>query len=287
MRTLLYCTLLFIFIMSTLAKSDDGIEVTDEDIVTGLQLSPAKEPVDYNKSNNAENGFSSHKSNYVLPVTFADYTEGRKREEIKFQISIKQRLVRFYGWAAYFGYTQKSFWQAYSFSDSQPFRENNFNPEIFIRTKMWIGIRFDLGLEHESNGQKVPESRGWNRIYFTPYFENDYFICSAKGWYRIKEKRKKKETDGIGDDNPDIIHYYGYGELGLTAKFISLWNIWLSGIFRYNPKWDKGSAEINFTIPISTKSVKGMIQYWEGYGESLIDYNIRQRKIGFGLCFTR
>jgi phospholipase A1/A2 len=93
--------------------------------------------------------------------------------------------------------------------------------------------------------------------------------------------------DNEGDDNPDIARYYGYGELKLAVKFPALRNIRLSGTFRYNPKWNKGSAEFALTMPMLTNSMKWMIQYWDGYGESLIDYNIRQRKIGFGVCFTR
>jgi len=287
MQNFICCVFISILFMSTSVKAEEEIEGTITDEANTIRIPSIIEIVDYNRSNNVKNGFSAHKMNYALPFTYSDYTEDRQKNEIKFQISVKQRLLRFYGWACYFAYTQKSFWQAYNVNDSEPFRENNFNPEIFIRTKMWSGIRFDLGIEHESNGQDMPESRSWNRIYLTPYYENDYFICFLKGWYRKRERKKRDETDTNGDDNPYIAHYYGYCELGLTAKFPSLRDIWLSGIFRYNPKWNKGSAEINLTIPMVTNSMKWMIQYWEGYGESLIDYNIRQRKIGFGVCFTR
>ncbi|MFH0974208.1 MAG: phospholipase A [Spirochaetota bacterium] len=287
MRSFICCVFILALMTGIPASAEEEIEGAIGDETTGFKIHPLTEIIDYNRSNNIENGFSTHRTNYFLPVAVSDCTQNRKDKEVKFQISVKQRVVRFYGWAFYLAYTQKSFWQAYDKKNSFPFRENNFNPELFIRTKMWIGIRADLGIEHESNGQKLPYSRSWNRIYLSPYYENDYFICSLKAWYRLKEKKKKEEMDNDGDDNPDIARYYGYSELNLTAKFPSLRNIWLSGIFRYNPKWNKGSAEINLTMPMITNSMKWMVQYLEGYGESLIDYNIRQRKIGFGVCFTR
>ncbi|HEY1405921.1 MAG TPA: phospholipase A [Spirochaetota bacterium] len=246
-----------------------------------------QELIDYNIANNAENGFSAHKQNYVLPYAYSDDSRGRENQEVKFQISIKQRVLRFYGWALYFGYTQKSFWQAYDFHNSRPFRENNFNPEVFLRTKMWGGLRTDFGFEHESNGQQGLASRSWNRLYFTPYYENEHAVLFLKGWWRFREKKKKSPTDSSGDDNPDINKYYGYAELGATLKFPELHNLYISTVTRYNFKYRKGSVEVDATFPGVISSMSLMVQYWDGYGESLIDYNVKQRKIGFGVNFTR
>ena len=283
--------LLFMILnMPLSAQDNDEIEGVIPDNFEGILNPPTpQEIIDYNISNNAKNGFSAHKQNYLLPFTYSDLpeTDDRKQYEIKFQLSVKQRLLKFRGWAFYFGYTQKSFWQAYDINDSSPFRENNFNPEFFLRTKMWNGMRIDTGWEHESNGQELPDSRSWNRIYCTPYYENDRIIANLKGWYRLQEKNKDNAYDVNGDDNPDISKYYGYGELGITFKIPEFYNTCISTMSRYNFSSQKGAIEINATIPLHLNSMSFMIQYWNGYGESLIDYNVRQQKIGIGLNFTR
>lgn len=287
MKNRLYSALMVaVFSIPLSAQNEEDFEGTIQD---NLKPPALNELIDYNRSNNTKNGFSAHKMNYILPYTYAwmDEYDGRKKNEIKFQMSLKQRLLKFYGWAFYFGYTQKSFWQAYDFSESRPFRENNFNPEFFFRTKMWSGFRIDTGAEHESNGKDIPASRSWNRLYIMPYFENDYIIATLKAWYRLHENKKDGEEDVAGDDNPGIHRYYGYGELGLTVKFPGLRNTYVSSVTRFNPAHKKGAVELNLTVPLSINSMSFMVQYWDGYGESLIDYNVRQRKIGFGLNFTR
>jgi phospholipase A1/A2 len=271
-------------VIAQYAAADDGIDGTIEDMKSAP--SSIKELIDYNIANNAANGFSSHKSNYILPLTWSDIDDGRDKKEIKFQVSIKQRLLKFYGWAFFFGYTQKSFWQAYDDSKSRPFRENNFNPELFLRTKMWLGVRCDLGLEHESNGRDIPSSRGWNRIYLLPYYENDRFVVFLKGWYKIHEPEKKYPNDVNGDDNPDINKYYGYGELGMKLKIPELNNIRVTGLGRYNFRHKKGAVELSVIVPGLISSMGITAQYFDGYGESLIDYNVRQRKFGVGVSFT-
>ncbi len=275
-----------IIAMPLAAQNTDDFEGTIEGYVEPPTI---REIIDYNLSNNSKNGFSAHKINYILPYTrsWMDEDDGRKKSEIKFQISVKQRLLKFYGWAFYFAYSQKSFWQAYDLSDSRPFRENNFNPEFFLRTKMWSGYRVDTGVEHESNGKNIPDSRSWNRVYLTNYFENARMIASLKAWYRFKEDDKKNESDVDGDDNPDIHRYYGYGELGLTLKLPELRNTYISCMTRFNPEYRRGAFELDLTIPLQLNSMSLMVQYWNGYGESLIDYDVKQQKIGFGLNFTR
>ena len=287
-RFFIAAAFLFALLVPVSAQERDDIDGNISDN-NGADSKPESigQLIDYNMANNIKDGFSAHKQNYILPLTLGTDHDGRDGEEIKFQISIKQRIIKFHGWACYFGFTQKSFWQAYDYKDSRPFRENNFNPEFFLRTKMWSGFRIDLGAEHESNGQSAEKSRSWNRVYLTPYFENSRFIVFAKGWYRLQERKKENPSDTEGDDNPDSQKYYGYGELGVTLKIPELHDTWLTTLSRYNFVHNKGAVEATLTVPMFTNSMKVMVQYREGYGESLIDYNRRERKVGFGFNFTR
>jgi phospholipase A1 len=242
--------------------------------------------VNYNITNNSKFGFSAHKQNYFLPYTRSTFKESnfRKKSEIKFRVSIKQRIFRFYGWAFYFGYSQLSFWQAYNYEKSRPFRENNFNPEFFIRTKNWGGLNFDFGFEHESNGRDLPLSRGWDRLYLTPRYENDYIILALKSWFRLPRPEKDDPQDVKGDDNPDIHEYYGYNELIFKVK---IYDFRIGSMFRYNFKHKKGGMQVDLTFPMYTNSTFWHVQYWNGYGESLIDYNVKQQKFGLGVMLTR
>lgn len=80
--------------------------------------------------------------------------------EAKFQISIALNI-----WHKPFGqedvdlelaYTQLSYWQLYN--DSQFFRENNYNPGLFIQKVFSPRWQASLGLEHESNGAGVQQN---------------------------------------------------------------------------------------------------------------------------------
>lgn len=114
-------------------------------------------------------GLSTHRPMYMLPVAYGRGVEGLDTEMV-FQISAKQRL---FATNFFFGYTQKSFWQIYDQDRSRPFRETNYNPEVFYRwtpdPEVWHHWGVDVGLEHESNGQSLPESRSWNRVYVTRF----------------------------------------------------------------------------------------------------------------------
>ncbi len=58
--------------------------------------------------------------------------------------------------------------QEYDGGESAPFRDTNYNPEVFYRCPEtawgsgWFGT--DVGFEPESNGQRVPLSRSWNQF---------------------------------------------------------------------------------------------------------------------------
>lgn len=46
-----------------------------------------------------------------------------------------------------------------------------------------------------------------------------------------------------------------------------------------------GAIELGFTFPLWGK-LRGYAQYTSGYGESLIDYNHNQQRIGLGIALT-
>jgi phospholipase A1 len=273
-------TLFFVFFLSFQINAADNI--ADSQPQSESQGEVIENP-DYNSSNKSKIKFIAHKKNYLLMFSKSDYDDDRKSYEAKYQISVKVQILTMWDWAWYLAYSQKSFWQIYDDENSRPFRESNYNPETFIRSDMWGGFRFDLGLEHESNGARVETSRSWNRIYIYPYYENKYLITGLKAWYRIKDDPKESPDDISGDDNPDIHKYYGYGELYLTVK---IRDFRLGTQLRYNTVHKKGSMRYDATYPVFSNSMYWYVQYWQGYGESLIDYNVNQKSLALGFMFT-
>ncbi len=136
--------------------------------------------------------------------------------EMVFQVSIKAPLWRnVFGSNVdtYFAYTVRSWWQLFNNDLSAPFRETNYQPEIFLRTstnREFLGINavgWDLGFNHESNGRADPLSRSWNRIIGKVGLQlTDDLNMVARAWYRIPE-------DEADDDNPHEYRYYGYGDV--------------------------------------------------------------------------
>ena len=244
-----------------------------------------------------------HLMNYVLPITYNDNLNLEpyqrfgvqngdiKHAEAKFQLSIKVPLIQnslFKKFdAIYFAVTIKSFWQVYAKNVSAPFRETNYKPEIFYLTPLSYhpfggNTGFVVGMEHESNGQSAELSRSWNRVYSGFLFEKGNFALAFKPWYRLKEDKKKTPTSANGDDNPDIEDYLGHFQL--TSAYA--WDKYQVNLLaRQNFKTRNGSLELGFTFPLSGR-LRGYIQYFNGYGESLIDYNFRQQRFGVGIALT-
>ena len=51
--------------------------------------------------------------------------------------------------------------------------------------------------------------------------------------------------------------------------------------------FDRGALELGWSFPLWTYPyMKGYIQYFRGYGESLIDYDQRVNRIGIGISLT-
>ena len=245
--------------------------------------------------------FVGHRPMYILPFSYmknanreptnprlgaTDYDYGIDNQEAKYQISFKVPLLT--GWlddrtTLWFGYTQKSFWQVYNTDNSAPFRETNYEPEVFVRyeTNYDLGPGrlngVTLGFNHESNGQSEPRSRSWNRIVGSAAYSYDRWLFILQPWYRLPE-------DDSEDDNEDIERYLGYANYMAIYKWSE--DRTLSMKLMNNLRSDnKTSIELGYSFPMGD-TIKGYVHYYNGYGESLIDYNERIQRIGIGVMLN-
>lgn len=239
-----------------------------------------------------------HKSNYLLPVTYnaspnnnvykglTDSNESLDNLEVKFQLSIKTPL-----WENIFGnngtlyvaYSQLAFWQAYNSKISAPFREINFEPEIFLAFNTGYEVYgvtsqvMSIAFNHQSNGRSKPLSRSWNRIVANLPFSRGDTYFALRPWFRIPEAAQD-------DDNPAMERYFGYGELQLLQK---IREHTLTLMLRNNLRTsgNKGAVQLDWSFPLH-KKLKGYVQYFNGYGESLVDYNHTINRVGIGVMLT-
>jgi len=231
-------------------------------------------------------GLSFHKPMFILPYSWTDNIRDGEHPEAFFEISFKQRLLDY---NIYVAYSQKSFWQVYDGESSRPFRETDYNPELFYRHKPNNRVNafgWDLGVEHESNGRNIPDSRSWNRIYGAGYWEGRQTLAYLKLWYRLPEAEHRAIDDPERDDNPDINDYYGYGELQLQRNLFGDRRHRIGMLSRLNPRTGKGAIHLNYSAPLSNYAFWNLYLF-HGYGESLIDYDRETSRLGIGMMFSR
>ncbi len=245
-----------------------------------------------------------YRPTYVLPVHWTDNvnlqpsSEGtnnsvpveipNKALSATFQFSLKSKIWETIGdsnvdlWVAY---TQVSHWQVYNAAISRPFRETNYEPEVFAIWGFdrplfggWRARYAGLGLNHQSNGRSEPLSRSWNRVIAQFGFENGDWALMLRPWWRLSE-------DPLTDDNPGIENWIGRGEATLVRK---LGAHQLALRVRHSLRGgdqSRGSAQLDWAFPVSSY-LKAHLQLFSGYGETLIDFNHRQTTIGLGVSLV-
>jgi phospholipase A1 len=265
--------------------------------------------------------FLPYKQNYLIAryssdpnsePTSAKFGPARDQQlnstELKFQVSLKVKVAEQMGGVAdlWFGYTQQSNWQAFNGTNARPFRQSNYEPELVLGFPLHtedsvLGFTprmINFGLDHQSSGQSDPFERSWNRAYVQFGVDRDIdknpdrFAMVVRAWYRIPEGQAE-------DDNPDIVHYLGYGDVLLFWRH---GDSNLSALVRNNLQQqnNRGSIQLDWSIPITHRpnldSIEGgrqsgrelrfYVQFFTGYGETLIDYNHYQTTIGIGLMLS-
>jgi phospholipase A1 len=204
--------------------------------------------------------------------------------EAKFQLSFKTKVAEnLFGdngdlWTAY---TQTSRWQVYNGAISRPFRETNYEPEAMLVFRNnytlgdWHGRMFGIGVDHQSNGQSDPLSRSWNRVIANIGLDRDNWAFVLRPWWRIPEDR-------ANNDNPDIENYVGRADAMLVysnnGQEVSI-------LGRHSLRTgaeSHGAVQMDWGFPIN-RSFRGHLQFFHGYGESMIDYNHEATYIGLGI----
>lgn len=235
--------------------------------------------------------FANHMSFYE-PIYFI----GGSAPSVEFQLSLKYKVFEFKDdWDplthVYFAYTQTSFWNA--FSKNPSFFDTSYKPSMFLYypdvfRKGFFQLDLQGGIEHESNGRGGALERSFNTIYIQPKVTFDLpahfqFSLQPRAWFYYR----------VGDNNPDIADYHGYADL-ITAltwldpksgEKIQVSNKILMG--------DDGThvgllSDLRFNlvgVPVLRRfNPTIQIQYFYGYGQNLLDYNITSHALRAGLC---
>ncbi|MES2414066.1 MAG: phospholipase A [Pseudomonadota bacterium] len=227
-----------------------------------------------------------------------------KRQELKIQLSVRTKVAKGMLKAGaedsqdldslWLGYTQQSYWQLFNGALSRPFRNTDHEPEVvYIYPHQiplaggWNYRLSGLGVAHQSNGQSLPLSRSWNRVYLMGAAEKilsptSSLSVQAKVWQRLKESSGN-------DDNPGIENYIG------RAEMTGNWNInqtdSLGLTLRHSlTRQARGSARLDWMLaPSSAPRYTGLryhVQLFTGYGDSLVDYNRRRTVLSMGLSLV-
>lgn len=189
--------------------------------------------------------------------------------DVKFQLSISQRLTKSklpFDSYLFIQYTQKAFWDV--FRESLPMRDLNFNPGIglghlIIRHNKYIGKAY-LMLEHESNGRDSIDSRSWNKITLScALVLNDNWETQFKTWIPIID----------GENNKDILKYNGIFQFAVNYRTCNK-RLQIGALITQRKDWFSFNTQLELSYKFNKRENQFFfIQYYNGYGENLLEYN--------------
>ena len=223
--------------------------------------------------------FGMYRENYIITGIPTNKEVNEHTADAKFQFSIRHRITRTtlpFETFMMLTYSQKSFWNIYE--SSSPFKDNNYNPGIafftpIIRNNHLRGMSV-ISIEHESNGRDSIDSRSWNflGISFT-YFFNMQLSGQIKVWPAIID----------GDYNKDLYDYKGYGMIALNYRGLKD-KLKFSLVLNPRKKFSSINTQMDFSYRVNKKAnVYMFAQWYNGYGEGLLDYNQYRSMIRVGL----
>lgn len=216
---------------------------------------------------------------YAIYVNETPNNQIVKEEELKAYFSFVVPLIRHMykekPLSLNVAYSQLMYWQVYA--KSQYFRETNYEPELFVENHFSRYFAGEAGLNHQSNGRGGYLERSWNRAWLQLKFTGRCWLVQLRGWALVGENYSSRLH------NPDIAWYLGHENLvfsyqwGQLKTSLELQNI-ESGLKR-------GYVQTTLSWPI-LKNMALYMQFFNGYGQSLIEYNHKNTGVGIGLALN-
>lgn len=227
------------------------------------------------------------------PMYFVAGTRGGTTA--RFQLSFKYRLFdvgsgigqeRPWLSGLYFGYTQNSLWDLST--ESKAFRDTSYRPSLFWKWErtderaFFDGAR--LGFEHESNGGEGLRSRSANILFLRPEWR-----WRLPAGERV-EFTPKLYTYVDKEENPDIGSYRGY--IDWRARFVDFGGDWIATTVVRRGTAGKGSVLLDVSrrtrdLKFGPVSTYLHAQFFAGYGEDILDYNLRRKsQLRFGFAIV-
>lgn len=229
------------------------------------------------------------------PMYFVLGSDNERGLDSRFQLSFKYRpfdpgarVAQYFPALSnlYFAYTQTSLWDMGA--DSSPFKDTSYRPSLYYQ---WLGsgqglapAEWRAGVEHESNGRDGADSRSLNIAFIRPTwhidFANSRRLTLSPRFYHYLEK----------SENDDIHRYRGY--VDWQARFGREDGAMMTALYRHGTG-GFSATQLDFSYPVSDKLFGRTgtfvhLQLFEGYGETLIDYNqYEDVQLRLGLSLAR
>lgn len=217
----------------------------------------------------------------------------------KFQISFKYRLMQLsnqdgkhYEKTFQFAYTQRSLWDIDA--TSSPFYDTSYMPELMFQMvaplpdnpDAWFSV---LGAQaffkHESNGRDGPNSRSMN----TAGARGALVVGPLDQWHAIIAPELFAYVSSL-EDNEDLKDYRGFTRFRVVLEKNNRRPA-LAYTFYAGKDFSHPTHQFDLTVPFRTRwlqiETSFLVQYFRGYGESLLDYKERSETVRFGLSLVR
>lgn len=247
---------------------------------------------DQNRLGDVPNFISLQKINYILPyyytfspdiAVYQGTTPNNQNitpAELKGQLSVDLPVIYhlFYNedLSLHIAYTQLSYWQVYA--DSQYFRETDYEPSAFLNYHVYHDVMLSAGIDHQSNGQGGQNERSWNRAFGSVQFGGENWFVEVDGWGLILQEQSSNLN------NPDIEKYLGHDHITLVYKVSNL--VLTFEIQNIESLLNnEGYFMVSANYPLGNR-INLMAQYFNGYGQSLIEYNHFTQAFGAGFSFN-
>jgi outer membrane phospholipase A len=225
---------------------------------------------------------------------------GTKAPAAKFQFSLKYQLLSFDGGTPEitkstlgFGYTQRSLWNVNA--SPSAFYDTSYMPSLFYQFRAaapdpdasrasltWLG--FQAGYQHESNGQGSVEERSLNTL----FVRSGYLLGRPDRWHAIVQVRVFDYVGGLSN-NPGLPGYRGYGDWQVILARGE--GVSLNYTGRAGKDFNHLTSQFDLNFPIKTRlldvATYFLVQYFDGYGESLRDCDKPSNTVRAGFSLVR